>query len=177
MRRLCWRPKAFSSAEETQWKCSASSVAWQLSTKSLMDTLFNPSRENLRLTKSSLTFALGLLMLLTTGTLMELRVVRREKLTQNRITSVTSCSRHIALARLCESVVRTTTKVSGKYIYIYMCKLTVAHARKRNSLSNLDKVSQGGRYLRLITYANSGDDLLRILGVAGSQILPFLLTV
>jgi len=49
----------------------------------------------------------------------------------------------------------------------------VAHARKRNPLSDLNKILYGGRYPRLITYANFGDDRLRGLGVAGGQNLPF----
>jgi len=40
----------------------------------------------------------------------------------------------------------------------------VAHARKRNPLSDLDKISQDGRYPDIITYANFGDDRLRGLG-------------
>jgi len=42
----------------------------------------------------------------------------------------------------------------------------VAHARKRNPLSDLDKILQGGSYPDVITYANFRDDRLRGLGVA-----------
>ena len=52
----------------------------------------------------------------------------------------------------------------------------VAHARKRNPLSDLNKILQGGRYSRhnhLCQYANFGDDRLRGLAVAGGQSLPF----
>jgi len=45
----------------------------------------------------------------------------------------------------------------------------IAHAQKWNSLSDLDKILHGGRYPRLITYPNFGDDQLRGLG---DQILP-----
>jgi len=43
----------------------------------------------------------------------------------------------------------------------------VAHARKRNPLSDVNKILQGGRYSDVITYANFGEDRLR-----GSN-LPF----
>ena len=51
----------------------------------------------------------------------------------------------------------------------------VAHARKRNPLSDLNKILQDGRYPRRnhIGYANFGEDRLRGLGVAGGQNLPF----
>ena len=49
----------------------------------------------------------------------------------------------------------------------------VAHGWKRNPLSDLNKILQGGRYPDVITYANFGDDRLRGLGMAGGQSLPF----
>jgi len=45
----------------------------------------------------------------------------------------------------------------------------VAHARKRNPLSDLNKILRGGRYPDLITTANFGEDQLRGLGVAGGS--------
>jgi len=42
----------------------------------------------------------------------------------------------------------------------------VAHARKRNPLSDLNKILQGGSIPDLINYANFGEDRLRGLGVA-----------
>jgi len=52
--------------------------------------------------------------------------------------------------------------------------LEVAHARKRNLLSNLDKILQNGICISdVITYANLDNDRLRGLGVAGVQILSF----
>ena len=53
----------------------------------------------------------------------------------------------------------------------------VAHARKRNFLSDANKILQGGRYPDVITYPNFGEDRLRGLGVAGSQICPSPLTL
>jgi len=54
----------------------------------------------------------------------------------------------------------------------------VAHARKRNSLSDLNKILYGGRYPDVITSANFGEDRLIGLGVAGGQnICPSLLTL
>jgi len=49
----------------------------------------------------------------------------------------------------------------------------VAHARKQNPLSDLDKIFQTDRYPDVITYADFGEDRLRGLGVAGDQSLPF----
>jgi len=49
----------------------------------------------------------------------------------------------------------------------------VAYARKRNPLSDLNKILQGGRYPNVVTYANFGEDWLRGLWVAGGQSLPF----
>jgi len=49
----------------------------------------------------------------------------------------------------------------------------VAHARKRNPLSDLNKILRGGRYPRRNHSANFGEDRLRGLGVAGGQSLPF----
>ena len=43
----------------------------------------------------------------------------------------------------------------------------VAHAPKRNLLSDLNKILHGGRYPDIITYANFGEARLRGLGVAG----------
>jgi len=45
----------------------------------------------------------------------------------------------------------------------------VAHARKRNLLYDLNKISQDGRYFDVITYANFGEDRLKGFGVAGSN--------
>jgi len=54
----------------------------------------------------------------------------------------------------------------------------VAHARKRNPLSDQNKVLQGGRYPHVITYANISEDRLRGLGVAeGVKICPSPLTL
>jgi len=49
----------------------------------------------------------------------------------------------------------------------------VTHTRKRNPLSDLDKILQAARAPDAIIYANFGDDRLRGLGVEGDQILPF----
>ena len=49
----------------------------------------------------------------------------------------------------------------------------VAHARKRNPLSDLIKFCKVVGIPDLITCANFGEDRLRGLGVAGSQNLPF----
>jgi len=54
----------------------------------------------------------------------------------------------------------------------------VAHARKRNPLSDLNKILQGGRYPNVITYANFGEDWLRGLWVAGGvKVCPSPLTL
>ena len=49
----------------------------------------------------------------------------------------------------------------------------VAHARKRNPLSDLNKILHSGGVPDVITCANFGEDWLRGLGVAGGQSLPF----
>jgi len=49
----------------------------------------------------------------------------------------------------------------------------IAHAQKRNSLSDLDEILQDGRYPRRNHVGNFGDDRLRGLGVARGQILAF----
>jgi len=49
----------------------------------------------------------------------------------------------------------------------------VAHPWKRNPLSDMNKILQGGRYPDIITYADFGEDQLEDLGVAGCQNLPF----
>jgi len=49
----------------------------------------------------------------------------------------------------------------------------VAHARKRNPLSDLNKVLQVVGIPDVIIYANFGEDRLRGLEVAGGQNLPF----
>jgi len=49
----------------------------------------------------------------------------------------------------------------------------VAHARKRNPLSDLNKIWQVVDIPDVITPANFGEDRLRGLGVAGGQNLPF----
>jgi len=49
----------------------------------------------------------------------------------------------------------------------------VAHARKRNPLSDLHKILQGGRNPDVITFANFGEDGLKGLGVMRGQNLPF----
>ena len=53
----------------------------------------------------------------------------------------------------------------------------VAHARKRNPLSDLNKILQGGRYPDVVTYANFGEDRLEGLGVAGVKVFPSPLTL
>ena len=53
----------------------------------------------------------------------------------------------------------------------------VAHARKRNPLSDLNKILHVVGILDVITYANFGDDRLRGLGVAGVKICPSPLTL
>ena len=45
--------------------------------------------------------------------------------------------------------------------------------QKQNPLSDLDNILHGGRYPRLITLENFGDDRIRDLGAAGGQILHF----
>jgi len=42
----------------------------------------------------------------------------------------------------------------------------VAHARKQNPLSDLNKILHGGRHPRVIICANFSEDRLRGLGVA-----------
>ena len=49
----------------------------------------------------------------------------------------------------------------------------VAHARKRNPLSDLNKILQVVDIPDIITYANVGEDRLKGLRVAGGQSLPF----
>jgi len=49
----------------------------------------------------------------------------------------------------------------------------VAHARKRNPLSDLNKILKVVGIPDVINYANFGNDRLRGLGVAGVQSLPF----
>ena len=50
----------------------------------------------------------------------------------------------------------------------------IAHARKQNLLSDLNKILQGGIDIPdVIIYVNFGEDWLRGLGVAGGQSLPF----
>jgi len=51
----------------------------------------------------------------------------------------------------------------------------VAHARKRNLLSDLNKILQGGRYPDVI--ANFSEDRLRGLEVAGVKVYPSLFTL
>ena len=49
----------------------------------------------------------------------------------------------------------------------------VAHARKRNPLSDVNEILQDVGMPDVITYANFGEDRLRSLGVAGGQNVPF----
>ena len=53
----------------------------------------------------------------------------------------------------------------------------VAHARKQNPLSDLDKIFQTDRYPDVITYADFGEDRLRGLGVAGVKVCHSPLTL
>ena len=49
----------------------------------------------------------------------------------------------------------------------------IAHAQKRNPLSDVDELLHDGSYPRRITQVNFNDDQIRGLGVAGGQILAF----
>ena len=53
----------------------------------------------------------------------------------------------------------------------------VAHARKQNPLTDLNKILQGVGIPDVITCANFGDDRLRGLGVAGVKVCPSPLTL
>ena len=53
----------------------------------------------------------------------------------------------------------------------------VAHARKRNPLSDLNKVLQVVGIPDVIIYANFGEDRLRGLGVTGVKVCPSPLTL
>jgi len=56
-------------------------------------------------------------------------------------------------------------------------EVAVAHAWKQNPLFDLDQILQSGRHPDVITCANCGENRLRGLGLAGSQICPSPLTL
>ena len=53
----------------------------------------------------------------------------------------------------------------------------IAHAQKRNPLSDLDEILQDGRYPRRNHVGKFGDDRFRGLGVARVKFWPFTLTL
>jgi len=53
----------------------------------------------------------------------------------------------------------------------------MAHAQKRNPLSDLDEILHDGRYPRRNHVGKFGDDRFRGLGVAGGQIFAFLIDI